>query len=110
MIGGGYVRYALAHARYKILRSHKFILQDQRSLFGSNFSDLKQLDSMDRFEDHQLSKLKQAWEKNAIAQSLAASQTGRVYFIPTYLCAGLPGPIGTELYLEELKEQLLTPN
>ena len=41
------------------------------------------------------------------AQSLDASQAGRVYFIPAYLCAGLPGPIGTELYLEELKEQLL---
>ena len=78
-------------------------------LLGHNFSDLKQLNDMDRFEDHQLSKLKEAWEENAIAQSLDASQAGRVYFIPAYLCAGLPGPIGTELYLEELKEQLLEP-
>ena len=75
-------------------------------LLGCNFSDLKQLDSMERFEGHQLSKLKQAWEKNAIAQSLDASQAGRVYFIPTYLCAGLPGPIGAELYLNELKQNV----
>lgn len=79
-------------------------------LLGHNFRDLKSLDSMDRFEEHQLSKLKQAWETNAIAQSLNASKAGQVYFIPTYLCSGLPGPIGTELYLEELKEQLLAPN
>ncbi|MEM9803913.1 MAG: iron-siderophore ABC transporter substrate-binding protein [Cyanobacteria bacterium P01_D01_bin.56] len=77
-------------------------------LLGYNFSDLKQLQSMDRFENHQLSKLKQAWEENAIAQSLDASQAGRVYFLTTYLCRGLPGPIGTELFLEELKQQLLT--
>ena len=76
-------------------------------LLGYNFSDLNQLDSMERFEEHQLSKLKQAWEKNAIAQSLDASKAGRVYFVPVYLCAGLPGPIGTELYLEELEQQLL---
>ncbi|MEM7062507.1 MAG: ABC transporter substrate-binding protein [Cyanobacteria bacterium P01_B01_bin.77] len=79
-------------------------------LLGYNFNDLKQLDSMDRFEENQLSKLKQAWEENAISQSLDASQAGRVYFIPTYLCAGLPGPIGTELYLEALKNHLLAPN
>lgn len=79
-------------------------------LLGHNFSDLNQLDDMDSFEDHQLSKLKQEWEENAIAQSLDASKAGQVYFIPTYLCSGLPGPIGTELYLEELKEQLLAPN
>ncbi|MBE7385572.1 MAG: iron-siderophore ABC transporter substrate-binding protein [Leptolyngbya sp. SIO1E4] len=77
-------------------------------LLGYNFSDFKSLGSVDRFEEHQLSKLKQAWEENAIAQSLDASQAGRAYFIPGYLCAGLPGPIGTELYLEELKEQLLS--
>ncbi|MEM9485642.1 MAG: iron-siderophore ABC transporter substrate-binding protein, partial [Cyanobacteria bacterium P01_F01_bin.116] len=79
-------------------------------LLGHNFSDLEQLDSIERFEAQQLSKLKQAWEENAIAQSLDASQAGRVYFIPIYLCRGLPGAIGTELYLEELKEQLLAPN
>ncbi|MEM9806122.1 MAG: iron-siderophore ABC transporter substrate-binding protein [Cyanobacteria bacterium P01_D01_bin.56] len=79
-------------------------------LLGHNFSDLKQFEGMDRFEENQLSKLKQAWEENAIAQSLNASKAGRVYFIPGYLCGGLPGSIGTELYLEELKEQLLSPN
>lgn len=59
------------------------------------------------FEAHQLNQLKQAWEKNAIAQSLNASQSKRVYFIPAYICLGLPGPIGTELYLNALEAQLL---
>ena len=79
-------------------------------LLGHNFKDLDQLQSMERFEELQVSNVKQAWEKNAIAQFLDASKAGRVYFIPVYLCRGLPGPIGTELYLEELKEQLLAPN
>jgi len=79
-------------------------------LFGTNFTELQQFTGSDHFEDHQLSDLKQAWEENAIAQSLDASKAGRVYFIPAYLCRGLPGPVGTELYLEELKEQLLPVN
>ncbi|MEM9509708.1 MAG: iron-siderophore ABC transporter substrate-binding protein [Cyanobacteria bacterium P01_E01_bin.35] len=66
-----------------------------------------ELESINNFNQHQLSKTKQAWQENAIAQSLDASKAGRVYFIPTYLCAGLPGVIGTELYLEELEQQLL---
>jgi iron complex transport system substrate-binding protein len=45
-----------------------------------------------------------------IAQSLDASQAGQVYFVQGYLCATLPGPIGTELYLEELQEQLFSSN
>ena len=77
-------------------------------LLGHNFSDLKQFEGMDRFAEQQLSNLKQAWKENAIAQSLDASKAGRVYFMPGYLCSGLPGPIGTELYLKELKQQLLT--
>ena len=78
---------------------------DSVIVFGYDFGDGKQFDNFDR---NQLSKIKQAWADNAIAQSMDASKAGRVYFIPTYLCAGLPGAIGTELYLEELKEQLLT--
>ena len=74
------------------------------------FNDDPELQTTDNFENRQLIELKQSWEQNAIAQSLDASKAGRVYFIPAYLCLGLPGPIGTELYLEELKEQLLTPN
>ena len=67
------------------------------------------LQPIDNFESRILSKLKMAWKKNAIAQSLNASKVGKVYFIPTYLCAGLPGPIGTDLYLKELQERLLSP-
>jgi iron complex transport system substrate-binding protein len=51
---------------------------------------------------------KQDWENSAIAQSLRASKAGRIYFISSYLCYGLPGPIGTELYLNKLQEKLLT--
>ncbi|NEO98529.1 MAG: iron-siderophore ABC transporter substrate-binding protein [Symploca sp. SIO2E9] len=79
-------------------------------MFGSNFSQSEHFNSTNDFEDHQLLNLKQAWQKNAIAQSLNASKSGRVYFIPYYLCAGLPGPIGTEIYLNELRQQLLSPS
>ena len=78
-------------------------------LQGHDFSGSKQFESMNDFENQQLSKLEQAWEKSAIAQSLDASKAGRVYFIPAYLCLGLPGPIGTELYLEKLEQTLLSP-
>ena len=80
---------------------------DSIILLGTNVSPIQQFDTMDEFGEHQLLNLQPAWETNAIAQSLDASKAGRVYFIPYYLCAGLPGPIGTELYLEELKTQLL---
>jgi iron complex transport system substrate-binding protein len=77
-------------------------------VLGSSFSQPDRLDGTATFENHQLSTLKQEWQKNAIAQSLDASQAGQVYFISYYLCVGLPGPIGTELYLKELQEQLLS--
>lgn len=79
---------------------------DSVILFGYDFNS-KAIGT--NFSRHQLQPLKQAWKKNAIAQSLRASKAGRVYFIPAYLCLGLPGPIGTELYLDELKQQLLNP-
>jgi len=76
-------------------------------VLGSNFGD--QLKGED-FEVHQLARLKRAWKTNAIAQSLDASQSGRVYFLPVYLCRGLPGTIVTQLYLNELQRQLLSEN
>ncbi|NEP63504.1 MAG: hypothetical protein F6K31_42510 [Symploca sp. SIO2G7] len=60
----------------------QFNTADVVILFSYNFSDLNQLDSVDRLEDHQLSSLKQAWEKNSITQSLDASQAEQVHFIP----------------------------
>jgi iron complex transport system substrate-binding protein len=93
---------------------------DLAILFGANFTASRQFanqaqlnqEQFDQaqFESHQLSNFKNAWEKNAIAQALKVSQQGRVYFMPTYICLGLPGPIGTELYLNELKKQLLSSN
>ncbi|MEM9904331.1 MAG: iron-siderophore ABC transporter substrate-binding protein [Cyanobacteria bacterium P01_D01_bin.44] len=50
--------------------------------------------------------LKQQWQTNAIAQSLPASQNDRVYFTTVYLCHALLGPIGTEIFLEQLRQQL----
>lgn len=82
---------------------------DSIILFGNNTHKFDQLQDMSHFEQHQLHRLKQAWQENAIAQSLQATQAERVYFIPTYLCRALPGAIGTGLYLNELRQQLL-PN
>lgn len=76
---------------------------DSILLFGYNY-EVKDDESFDRLQNNSL---KPDWEKNAIAQSFNASQAGRVYFLPAYLCLGLPGPIGTELYLEKLKKQLI---
>jgi iron complex transport system substrate-binding protein len=77
-------------------------------LLGNNFNDIDQIEGMSNFEASQLKGLKQAWAENSIAQSLDASKAGRVYFIPAYLCLGLPGAIGSELYLNELKQQILS--
>jgi iron complex transport system substrate-binding protein len=77
---------------------------DSVIVLGHNYQELKQVNN---FLENQLSNIKQTWQKNAIAQSLDASQAERVYFIPAYLCLSLPGAIGTKLYLEELKQQLL---
>ncbi|MBN3947990.1 MAG: iron-siderophore ABC transporter substrate-binding protein [Nostoc sp. NMS7] len=76
-------------------------------LLGYNFGQSNHLNEPNKFQDNQVNNLKQEWEKNAIAQSMQASKDGRVYFLPAYLCLGLPGPIGTELYLKELQKQLL---
>ena len=76
-------------------------------LLGHNFRDSPQNQIADGFATSVLNKLKQAWAKNPSAKLLKASKTGRVYFMPSYLCLGLPGPIGTNLYLNEFKQQLL---
>ncbi len=78
---------------------------DSILLLGVNFESNQ---SGQNFREGQLRQVQQKWEKSAIAQSLTASKNERVYFVPAYICYGLPGPIGTELYLEELKEQLLS--
>ncbi|WP_197064729.1 iron-siderophore ABC transporter substrate-binding protein [Leptolyngbya sp. KIOST-1] len=83
---------------------------DSIILLGFNWDSPMQSTAGAEFTNHQLNRLKQDWANNAIAQSLNATQAGRVYFIPAYLCLGFPGPIGTELYLNELKTQLLAPS
>ncbi|TVP63377.1 MAG: iron-siderophore ABC transporter substrate-binding protein [Nodularia sp. (in: Bacteria)] len=80
---------------------------DSIILLGANFTEFNQLNAQMNFEP-QIQNLQQKWQENAIAQLMQASKEGRVYFIPGYLCFGLPGPIGTELYLNELQKQLLS--
>ncbi|NJK28637.1 MAG: iron-siderophore ABC transporter substrate-binding protein [Acaryochloris sp. SU_5_25] len=77
-------------------------------LLGFDFAVLGQSAEGKRLEAHQLEPLKRAWATNAIAQALSESKAGRVIFLPAYLCLGLPGPIGTELYLKALQQQLQT--
>jgi iron complex transport system substrate-binding protein len=81
---------------------------DSVMIMGRNATQLGQMQDGENFEKHQLSRVKQAWAENAIAQSLKATKAGRVYFIPTYLCLGLPGAIGTDIYLHQLERQLLS--
>lgn len=57
--------------------------------------------------EHQLQAVKQQWHENAITRSMPASQKGRVYFTTTYLCHAMLGPIGTEIFLNQLGQQLL---
>ncbi|MEM7712154.1 MAG: iron-siderophore ABC transporter substrate-binding protein [Cyanobacteria bacterium P01_A01_bin.68] len=59
-------------------------------------------------ENNQSQPAKNAWKKNAIAQSLSASKENRVYFATYYRWNGLNGPIGTELVIEQLREFLLS--
>lgn len=70
-------------------------------------SSSKESDGFDNSEQSELPDLFQLWSENAIAQSLDASKAGRIYSIPAYLCYGLPGAIGTKLYLEKLEKQFL---
>ena len=71
--------------------------------------DLDRQKEFRNFERNQLLKIKQAWKQNAIAQFLNAGEAKRAYFFPSYPCLGLPDAIDTEVYLEELEEQLLPP-
>ncbi|MEM6433771.1 MAG: iron-siderophore ABC transporter substrate-binding protein [Cyanobacteria bacterium P01_D01_bin.115] len=74
---------------------------------GHNFGAVNDLSEGVGLADNQLSGLMQQWQSNAIAQSLNATQAGQVYFVPTYLCRGLPGPIGAEIFLEQLQRFLV---
>lgn len=54
----------------------------------------------------QMVSVKQQWNNNAIAQSLPAKKSDRVYFTSAYLCRAMPGPIGAEIFLAQLQQQL----
>ncbi|ERN41879.1 hypothetical protein KR51_00014810, partial [Rubidibacter lacunae KORDI 51-2] len=55
----------------------------------------------------QLAGIQQEWSDSAIAQSLTASQAGRVYFTTFFEWNFYNGPLGTELVLEQLRQFLL---
>lgn len=55
--------------------------------------------------EQQVKGVRQQWEGSAIAQSLPASKDNRVYFTTTYLCHALLGPIGTDIFLDQLQQQ-----
>ena len=57
--------------------------------------------------EQQTAAIKKQWNDNAIAQSLSASKSDRVYFTSAYLCRALPGPIGAEIFLNQLQEQFV---
>lgn len=73
--------------------------------YNSDFSNTKR-DGV----NNQIAAVKQQWNSNAIAQSLPASQNDRVYFTSAYLCRAIPGPIGAEIFLDRLQQQLLPGN
>jgi iron complex transport system substrate-binding protein len=66
--------------------------------YNSNFSNVK-----GNLVNHQITGVKQEWNNNAIAQSLAASKSNRVYFTSAYLCRGISGPIGAEIFLQQIQ-------
>jgi iron complex transport system substrate-binding protein len=120
--GHGFCSSLLEELGFQLVAPANWKPDPQTPLIPISLETLPELDRADRvillghgfsgwqgnanFERQQLADLKQAWSKNAIAQSLKTSKNGRISFIPAYLCLGLPGPIGTELYLNELKKQL----
>ena len=58
----------------------------------------------------QIASVKQQWNSNTIARSLPASKSDHVYFISAYLCRAMPGPIGAEIFLDRLQQQLSLRN
>lgn len=73
---------------------------------GHHVAGMSRIENASNFNSSQLQTIKQTWNANPITQSLRASKENRVYFIPTYICRGLPSPIGRQLVLEQLQAQL----
>ena len=80
------------------LKADSIMVQGYNSKFNNLEEDLLK---------HQTAKIQQQWNNNKIAQSLSASKSDRVYFTSAYLCRALPGPIGADIFLKQLQEQLL---
>ncbi|MBD2299141.1 iron-siderophore ABC transporter substrate-binding protein [Nostoc sp. FACHB-190] len=74
---------------------------------GHNIVELSNIKNTTSFTKTQLQSVQKSWQTNTLAQSLRASRNNRVYFIPTYICLGLPSPSGTQITLQSLQEQLL---
>ncbi|NEQ27621.1 MAG: iron-siderophore ABC transporter substrate-binding protein, partial [Microcoleus sp. SIO2G3] len=67
---------------------------------GYDLARLSQIQDTSKFEDDQLQAVRQTWNTNSITRSLKATQEDRVFFLSTYLCRGLPSPIGAQLILK----------
>jgi len=70
----------------------------QAAKTGAQTDEILQMQTTDIRED---------WQGNAIARSLAVSQENRVYFAPYIKWNALNGPIGTELILADLRQFLI---
>jgi iron complex transport system substrate-binding protein len=77
------------------LDADSILIQAYNTDFGNGREDLV---------NEQIAAVQQQWNNNAIAQSLSASQQNQVYFTSAYLCRALPGPIGAEIFLEQLQQ------
>lgn len=73
---------------------------------GHDMAGMSQIANVGRFSEKQVQPIQQSWSNSPIAQSLTASQENRVYYVPTYICRGLPSPTGAQLALEHLQTQL----
>jgi iron complex transport system substrate-binding protein len=74
---------------------------------GHNIVELSKIENTNSFAKIQLQSVQKSWNTNTLAQSLTASRKNLVYFIPTYICLGLPSPSGTQITIQYLQEQLL---
>jgi iron complex transport system substrate-binding protein len=73
---------------------------------GHNMAGMSQIENVERFSEDQVKPIQQSWSNNPVAQSLTATKANRVYFVPTYLCRGVPSPTGAELILKQLQTEL----
>jgi iron complex transport system substrate-binding protein len=73
---------------------------------GHDMAGMSQIENVSNFSENQVQPIQQSLNSNSITQSLSVSKENRVYYVPTYICRGLPSPSGSRLALESLQTQL----